>query len=213
LRRLVATTAIALVVAVAFAACGSSSKTTSNSATNSASTSKNGSRGDRFASLRACLQKQGITLPSAPSGGPSGNGGPPSAGGGGFKLPEGVSQAKFQEALKKCGGGFPGGQTPGFNSAAARAALTKYAACMRENGIDLPAPNTSGKGTVFNTKGIDTSSTAFKTAQQKCQSNLKGAFGPGAGAKPPGGGQGGPPSGAEGGPPAGPPGNEGSPGG
>ena len=33
---------------------------------------------------------------------------------------------------------------------------------MRENGVNLPAPNTSGNGPVFNTKGIDTSSATFK---------------------------------------------------
>jgi hypothetical protein len=211
LHRLIATVAIASVAAVVLAACGSSSKSSSSSATNSASTTHSGtSPSNRFASLRACLQKEGINLGSASPGGQPGSGGPPGAGGG-LKLPEGVSQSKFQEALKKCGGGFPGGARRGFNSATARAALTKYAACMRGNGVNLPAPNTSGNGPVFNTKGIDTSSAAFKSAQQKCQSNLKGAFG--AGGRPPGGGEGGPPSGAEGGPPAGAPGPEGTSGG
>jgi hypothetical protein len=210
LQRLIATVAIASVAAVALAACGSSSKSGSSSATNSADTTKGStSRSNQFASLRACLQKAGINLGSASSGGQSGNGGPPGAGGG-FKLPEGVSQAKFQEALKKCGGGFPAGGRPGLNSATARAALTKYAACMRENGVSLPAANTSGNGPVFNTKGINTSSAAFKSAQQKCQSKLKGAFG--SGGRPPGGGEGGPPGGAEGQPPEGAPGPEGTPG-
>jgi hypothetical protein len=202
LHRLIATFAIASVAAVVLAACGSSS-----SATNSASTTQSStSRSNRFASLRACLQKEGINLGSASPGGQSGSGGPPGAGGG-FKLPEGVSQSKFHQALKKCGGGFPGGGRRGFNSTTGRAAFTKYAACMRENGVNLPAPNTSGTGPIFNTKGIDTSSAAFKSAQQKCQGNLKGAFG--AGGRPPGGGEGGPP----GGPPSGeaPPASEGSP--
>jgi len=211
LQRLIATVAIASVAAVVLTACGSSSKSSSSAATNSADTTKGStSRSNQFASLRACLQKAGINLGSAPSGGQSGSGGPPGAGGG-FKLPEGVSQAKFQEALKKCGGGFPAGGRPGLNSATARAALTKYAACMRESGVNLPAPNTSGNGPVFNTKGINTSSAAFKSAQQKCQSNLKGAFG--SGGRPPSGGEGGPPSGAEGQPPEGAPGPEGTPGG
>jgi hypothetical protein len=71
-----------------------------------------------------------------------------------------------------------------LNSAAAKAALTQFAACMRENGVNLPAPNTSGAGPVFNTKGIDTSSEAFKKARQKCQGKLGGAFDAG---RPPGG--------------------------
>ncbi len=212
LHRLIAMFAIASVAAVVLAACGSSSKSSSSSATNSASTTHSGtSPSNRFASLRACMQKEGINLGSASPGGQPGSGGPPGAGGG-FKLPEGVSQSKFQEALKKCGGGgFPGGARRGFNSSTARAALTKYASCMREHGVKLPTPNTSGKGPVFNTKGINTSSAAFKSAQQKCQSDLKGAFG--AGGRPPGGGEGGPPGGAEGGPPPGAPGPEGTSGG
>ena len=73
---------------------------------------------------------------------------------------------------------------------------------MRENGVNLPAPNTSGKGPVFNTKGINTSSTAFKSAESKCRSDLGAAAG---GGGPPSGG-GPPPSGeapAGGAPPTG----------
>ncbi len=188
--------------ALALAACGSSSGG-GNSTT--ASTAKDASaRSSRFASLRSCLQKEGINLPSAPSGGASqpGSGGPPSGGASGFKLPEGVSRSKFEEAIKKCGGGgFPGGARPGLDSATARAGLTKYAGCMRENGVNLPTPNTSGKGPVFNTTGINTSSETFKAAQKKCQSDLKGAFGASgapAGGQPPAGGEGGPPPGGSG---------------
>ena len=185
--------------AVFLTACGSSSS--SGAGTSSAKTTAAvGSPTGRFASLRECLKKQGIDLP-APSGKP-GAGGPPSGGAGGFKPPSGTSGAKFQEAIKKCGGGgFPAGGRGNLNSASAKAALTKYASCMRENGVNLPAPDTSGKGPVFSTKGLDTSSQAFKSAQKACQSDLKGAFSAGA---PPSGGS--PPSGAEG-----PPGGEGGP--
>jgi hypothetical protein len=209
--RIVAVLALAGLAAVVLAACGSSSpSTTASSATNSASTKQSGSRANRFASLQACLKKEGINLPARPSGsgGQPPSGGPPGAGGGGrFKLPEGVSREKFQEALKKCGGGnFAGGRRAAFNSAAGKAALTKFAACMRENGINVPAPNTSGKGPVFDTKGLDTSSAAFKKAQQKCSGDVKGPYGGGrAGGAPPGGAP------AAGAPEGGPPG-EGAPG-
>ena len=177
----------AILAAVALAACGSSnSSSTSTKATASTSSQKN-----RFAALQECLKKQGVTLPSRPSGSAGGpgagapTGAPPSGGTGGFKPPEGGSQSKLQEAIKKCGGGVPGtGARP--NSAAAKSALTKYASCMREGGVNLPTPNTSGKGPVFDTKGIDTSSSTFKSAQKKCQSQLKGAFGPPSGAGPAG---------------------------
>jgi hypothetical protein len=171
----------AVAIAVTLAACGgSSSSSSSSSAANSANaaTQANGQGSGRFAALRACLQKEGIKLPSTPSGGrpQSGSGGLAGLGRRFFKPPAGVSQSKFQEALKKCGGGLPRG-TRRFNSAAASAALTKFAQCMRENGVSLPAPNTSGNGPVFNTKGINTSTSTFKAAESKCRSDLRGAFG------------------------------------
>lgn len=204
---------LVLAAALLLAACGGGSSSTATSTNSAATTKQGGSTSSRFASLQACLKKQGINF-SAPTGG-SGSGGPPSGGAGGFKLPEGVSRSKLQEALKKCGGGgFPKGARSGFNSASARTALTKYASCMRENGVNLPTPNTSGSGPVFDTKGIDTSSEKFKKARKACQSDLKGTFG--AGRPPAGGGEGGPPGGGEGGTPPGggeggtPPGAEGS---
>lgn len=179
--------------ALALAACGGSG---GSSTKNAAATTTAGSGKDRRAALRECLEKQGVKLPSAPSGGqpgsgPPAGGGQPPVGGGGFT--PGGADSKTQEAFKKCGGGSFGGRPR--NSAAFKATLTKFAACMRENGVNLPAPNTSGKGPVFDTKGIDTSSTAFKSAQSKCRSALKGAFG-GGGA--PSSGQQAPPPGAPG---------------
>ncbi len=180
--------------AVVLAACGSSGGGSSTSASSSGKgTSTTGSPGGgRFASLRTCMQKEGINLPApkgAPGqGGQGGQGGPGAGGGaGGFlKAPEGVSQAKFQEALKKCGASnFAGRGSRNLSSPTARAALTSYATCMREHGVSLPAPNTSGKGPVFNTSGVNTSSTAFKSAQKACQSDLAGAFAAGGGSPPP----------------------------
>jgi hypothetical protein len=90
-----------------------------------------------------------------------------------------------QEALKKCGGGnFGGGGR--FNSSTSKAALTKFVACMRENGVNLPTPNTSGNGPVFNTTGINTASSTFKSAQAKCQSDLRGSAGSSSSEAPPG---------------------------
>lgn len=192
---------------VALAACGGSASTTKSST--AASGKASGSGSSRFASLRSCMQKQGITLPSAPSGATRTPGGPgagaPGGRPGGFQLPKGVTQAQFQAALKKCGGNFARRGGGRFDSATARAGLVKFAACMRKNGIDVPAPNTNGKGPVFSTKGLDTSSSKFKAAQSECQSNLKGAFAPGAGGgAPPSGAPSGAPGPGAGAPPAGP---------
>jgi hypothetical protein len=166
------------------AACGSSASSSTNTTSTSASASSKSAQApgsSRFTALRSCLATQGITLP-APSGNrpPAGTGTPGQAGPfgrpGGFQLPKGVSRTQFQEALKKCGGGnFAGGGR--FNSAASKAALTKFVACMRENGVNLPTPNISGNGPVFNTKDVNTTSSTFKSATAKCQSDLRGAAG------------------------------------
>jgi hypothetical protein len=200
---------LALVLALAclaLAACGSSSNGSSTNTTVSATTSAStgapgaGARGtgvSRFKALRECLQKNGITLPTRtpgqrPPGGPGGAGGflGGPAGGGGPKLPNGVTRAQYEAAIKKCGGSaFRGGFAARLKNPAYLAALTKFAACMRENGVNVPAPNTSGNGPIFDTKGIDTSSAQFKTAESKCRVDLASAFhrGPGAGGPPNGG--------------------------
>jgi hypothetical protein len=188
--RLVGAVLTLLLAGLLLTACGSSSKgsATTTATAGSGATARN--PGARFTQLRECMKKQGVTLPNRKADG----GAPPSRGAGGPQLPSGVNRTKLQEAFKKCGGGtgFGSGRVPGgrFNDKRARAALTKYAACLRENGVDVPKPNTSGKGPVFDTKGIDTSSAAFEKAQSKCKSLLPSFF-----RGRPGGASGAPPSG------------------
>jgi hypothetical protein len=215
---------VLLLACIGLAACGSSSKSSSASTNASAATttSATGTRGPgtgRFAAMRECLQKNGITLPKRTPGqrrpgGPGGAGGflgGGAAGAGAPALPKGVTRAQYEAAIKKCGGGSFAGGGARFKSPAFKAALAKFATCLNQNGVKVPAPNTSGNGPVFDTKGINTSSAQFKTAESKCRSDLVGAFrrGPGAGGPrgsagaPPSGG-GAPPSGGAGGaPPAG----------
>lgn len=189
-----ATPLVLAVACLALAACGSSGSTSSSA---SASTSASGTTGPggagagRFAALRSCLAKQGVTLPQRPagagrpSGGGEGGGGGRGffgggGGGGGFGGATGsAGSAKLRAALQKCGGtaGFGGGQRRNFNNPTTVAALTKFASCMRSNGINLPAPNTSGTGPVFDTKGLDTTSAAFKAADAKCSPDLPQTFG------------------------------------
>jgi hypothetical protein len=129
--------------------------------------------------MRACLQKNGVTLPQRTPGSkrPPGTGGGAGGflgGGGGAALPKGVTRAQLQNAMKKCGGvGFGAGARP--NNPAFKASLAKFATCMRQNGVNLPAPSTTG-GPVFNTKGLNTHSKTFTTAETKCQSLLRGSF-------------------------------------
>jgi hypothetical protein len=173
-----AVTALVLLLGIpALAACGGSS--TSSTAASASTSTTAGSPGGRFAGVRECLQKNGITLPrrTPGQGRPPGTGGL-LGGGAGRQLPKGVTRAQYEAALKKCGGSFRGGGGR-LNSAAFKKALSSFAACMRENGVTLPAPNTSGRGPVFNTKGLNTSSTQFRSAQAKCQSIVTAARGQG----------------------------------
>jgi hypothetical protein len=198
---------ILLLACVGLAACGGSSSTTSTGAnaastrtastgtgstgstgTASTGTSSSGSStsstgagrgGARFAAVRECLEKNGITLPQrAPgSGGHAGaRGGLLGAGAG--ALPKGVTRAQYEAALRKCGAGATGlGRgTPLANNHVFEAALAKFAECLRQNGVNVPAPNTSGKGPVFDTKGINTSSPQFRAATTKCRATLTSAF-------------------------------------
>jgi hypothetical protein len=188
---------LVVVGALALAGCGGSSKSATNAA---ATTTANGQGGGaaRFTALRTCLAKNGITLPQRPAGqqrppgatpgtgGIFGGGGGAGAGaagpGRGFQPPAGVSQAQFQAALAKCGGV---GRAPGAarrtltpaQKATQQAALVKFAACMKTNGITLPAPNTSGTGPVFNTSKLNTTSPQFTAASKKCASLLPARFG------------------------------------
>jgi hypothetical protein len=173
---------------------GSSTTTTTGTGTTGASrtTGTNtgapgapGGGGGRFAALSACLAKDGIKLPQRKPGQRLGAGGFFGAGAGAAGLSSGVSRPKFEAAIRKCGGfssgRFPRGRFPGagggrFNSPAVKAAYTKFAACMRENGVNLPAPNTSGKAPVFNDKGLKLSSPTFKAAERKCRSILFEGF-------------------------------------
>ncbi len=177
-----------LLLGLLLAACGSSGATKSSSTGTGTGTSASSvapgtsttpggpagaPRSSRFAALRECLAKNGITLPKRTRGTrPSGG----LLGGGGLNLPSGVSRSQYEAALKKCGGGALG-RFKGFaSSPKAKEALTKFAACMREAGVDLPAPNTSGSGPIFNTSHLDVAGAKFKSAEAKCAANLRGAF-------------------------------------
>jgi hypothetical protein len=188
------------------AATGATSGGTASTGTTGTSTSTSGSSaqggvaggaGSRFAAIRECMQKNGVALPKRSPG--SGGGFLRAGGAAGPQLPQGVTRAQYEAALKKCGGRRPGadGRFQRPNSPVFKQALSKFGACLRQNGINVPAPNTSGKGPIFSTKGIDTSSPQFKAATKKCRSVLMGAFrrpggangATGAGGAPPAGGQ------------------------
>ncbi len=199
-----ATAALVIVLAaLGLAACGGSSSSKSASTTSTAANAAaNPARPGpaQFAKFRECLKQHGVTLPAP--GGRSGSRGASPFGAGGSGLPKGVTRAQFETASKACGGARfrrAGSGSGRLRNPAFKAQLAKFAECMRKNGVNVPAPDTSGNGPIFSTKGINTRSSTFKAAQVKCSGELRSVFRPGArpgaGAAPPTG-AGVPPDGA-----------------
>lgn len=193
-RRPAAVAILAALVAMCLAACGSSSTThtsTSAAASGAASSSASAAR----TKLVACLKAHGVTLPSRP-GGPrrppnGGQGRPPGGGyffGGGGAGRSGrgrfAANPKLQAAFKACGGthAFPGRRRFQIS----HATITKFVACVKQHGYNLPAPNFSGKGPVFPAK-IAKNAT-FQKASRSCASLLRPSGAPAPGGAPPGGG-------------------------
>jgi hypothetical protein len=171
-----------VLLSLVLAACGGASSSSTHVAAATAPSGGAAAAGSgRFTAVRECLEKNGIKLPPRKPG----QGRPPGGGffGGGTarRLPPGVTRSQFEAAIKKCGGGFrPGAR---LRSPAYRSALASFVQCMRSHGINLPAPNTSGSGPIFNTGTINTNSAQFRAAESACRSVLRAAR-PGAGATP-----------------------------
>jgi hypothetical protein len=190
--RLGATAAALLLLALALASCGGSSGsgTTTSTQASAATAPKSTTPGSttpaptgttpgkatapqqsavlrRVQALRACLAANGVKLPAQGSGLVGG-------------LPPGVSRSQYAAALRKCAPKLAG-TAPGSAAAKAgrgrfRAALAAFASCMRAHGIKLPPPSTAATGPIFDTKGLDTTSPAFKAATAACRSTLRAAL-------------------------------------
>ncbi len=103
--------------------------------------------------LVACLEAHGIRLPPQH---------------GGLTLPHGVTRAQFETTLQGCSHvDFNPRELP-----TEKQLLTSFAACMREDGIkDMPEPNLSDKGPVFDYKGAYRGK-PYTLAVVKCRSIL-----------------------------------------
>jgi hypothetical protein len=176
-----ATTGANGATAASSASGGASSTTTAT--TTKATTKGFAGASKRFLAVRECLQKSGVVLPRKPGQQSPGAG---FLAGGVPQLPKGVTPAQYQAAIRKCGGLPPGGRFGGagnrLKSGAFRQTLAKFADCLRENGVNIPAPNTSGKGPIFNTRGVNVASAKFKAARLKCASVLRSGLVPAPGA-------------------------------
>lgn len=52
----------------------------------------------------------------------------------------------------------------------------KFTSCLRQNGVKVAPPNTSGQGPLFNSKGLNTNTPQYRTALPKCRGALIAAF-------------------------------------
>jgi hypothetical protein len=176
------------VAGLALGACGGSSDPDN---------SPQSANGGPNAQVRDCLKKQGIDLPSPSGGGqapppganggegqtPGGTGGaPPLPGGGapgGGAPPGGAfgggNSAKMRKAFKACGVDMPNrrnGSGPA-NNTQYRKSIKQYVSCVRRNGFDMPDPDFSGNGPVFDPDEVDQTDKKFLAASRKCQSLLQ----------------------------------------
>lgn len=90
----------------------------------------------------------------------------------------GAKAAKGPNAggLERGGLAKPSVVKPAVTTPALKQAFTKFATCIRENGVNFPLPNTSGKGPIFSAKGVDIRSAKFKAAEVKCRGDLLNAL-------------------------------------
>jgi len=163
-RRLPALAGVAVAVALAIAACGSSGKPSHSAGLN---------QGLKFAD---CMRSHGLTnFPDPVSGG-------------GLALPSTVNPTSpgFQAAQKACQSLMPGGGPGSRPSATAeqRAAMVHLSECMRAHGVSgfpdpvsSPPSNPTGFALAFGRPGafmvipdtLDMQSPTFKQAAQACQ--------------------------------------------
>jgi hypothetical protein len=149
---------------LAMAACGA---TRTHSEPMSVSQANDEPRSD--VGLSACLARQGIagteepahTEPSSDVGGVLGQGG--------MRVPVGVARSHFEAALKKCGVGKIQVQGAPITNSTFRRQIVRLAICLRHSGFEIPPPNMSGTGPVFDTRRIDTASARWRTSKRACR--------------------------------------------
>jgi hypothetical protein len=91
-----------------------------------------------------------------------------------------VNAPAFQSAMRTCRKDLPNDGQPQPVSASQRAAMMRFAKCMRTHGLSgFPDPTfqNGGIGFDFGNTGINPKSPAFRTAQAACAPNQSGLFG------------------------------------
>jgi hypothetical protein len=166
--------AASAVVALTLAACGGGSGS-SNASSGTSTTASDGSGGFQLTDeQRSCIEGKGVTVPQGggqpPAGGQPPSGGSPPSGG----APGGQDFQKLQQAMQDCGVNLPSRPQGGgnFDPSQMGKQISQYVACVRKNGYDLPDPNTSGSGPVFDSSQVNRNDPKFKAASAKCQNLL-----------------------------------------
>ncbi|MEU3600438.1 hypothetical protein ABZ714_17230 [Streptomyces sp. NPDC006798] len=127
--------AAAPLLAAALALFATACSGSEGSGKNDGSVSEEGKKADQALELRKCLREQGLDVPEPE---PGRNGAGLSIGG------DGMPKEKVEKAFKTCQAKTGGA---GFGEEPAQADKDKalaYAKCMRENGFDMPDPNSGG---------------------------------------------------------------------
>jgi hypothetical protein len=169
-RRVLAPALASLLIALAAAGCGSSSSSSGTTTTASQDAAR--------VKFTQCMRDNGVDLPDNPGQG------------GGAAAIANVDRTKLQDAFKACQkyqqaavGDISASQRQSF-----RDAFTKFAACMRQNGVEIPDV---GAGNGPPAGGFpDRSDPKVQAATKACQDKLPqgGPGGGGPGGPPPGGG-------------------------
>lgn len=167
-RRVFALALISVLAAFVAAGCGSSSSPSTATAADAQDAAR--------VKFSQCMRQNGVDIPDSP-------------GQGGGAALQNVDRAKLQTAIKACQkyqqaavGTISPSQRQAFQDA-----FAKFSSCMRQHGVDIPAPG-SGGGPPAGGGGIDRNDPKIKAATEACRSQLPqgGPGGPGG----PGGGQG-----------------------
>lgn len=122
-----------------------------------------------FGDLNACLEAHGIAHPEVSTSAVDAERSIPALlGVAGIPVPDGVTNAQYEAALKRCGvTNVHAGRVP-ITSPLLKSRVASIVSCLAKNGYTLPAPNFIGPGPVVDTTGIDLGSARWRATAMGC---------------------------------------------
>ena len=152
---------VVVVICTGLAACGSSSQTVKRGITASTG-SKTSTVTSRSRMLREeCLHRAHIELVGHE-----------------IKAPVSMTGERLNAILQKCGAVVTKVEGEPMLEADAKAnprvirAISEFAACMRQNGVNVPSPNPARSTPLLDTNGINVRSPEFRAGSRKCNHYL-----------------------------------------